>query len=301
MVIEYNRPSSVDEALNALSSSPGSVVLAGGTFLLAGYSFGSQIVRDPPSFLAEGDSRAAGSPFSPPERVIDIGRLLPSGVEMKNDVLKIGAGCTFQKLAESSDAPVLFKTAALSMANRNIRNRATVGGNLAANKSCSSLMPVFLALDAQVEFAKKGGKIAVCTLLQWLSMPHGILLSVSAGIPQGYLGACMRSSRTACDLATSTVAVVYKTENSIVQDIRIAMGGFGIAARRFPEIESMLEGRQLPSSEEIETLTRPFLHAIADQRGSAEYKRLRGAVLLADALHRAAPFGTAPFGTEAVK
>ncbi len=287
MVKQYNKPDSIDEALNELSSMPGSVILAGGTFLLAGYSFGSQIVRDPASFLPAGDSRAAGSPVNQPECVIDIAKLLPSDVSHINGILKIGAGCTFQRLVEADAAPALFKTAALSMANRNIRNRATVCGNLAANKSCSSLMPIFLVLDAEVEFAKKGHKTATCPLLQWLSMPHGILLSVSVKIPGGYSGSCIRSSRTACDLSTSTAAVIFNKENGLISDIRIAMGGFGPMARRFPELESMLEGKPMPSSSDLELLARPFLPAIADQRGSAEYKKLRGAVLLADAMTRA--------------
>jgi len=287
MVKEYNKPGSIEAALQALSSLPGSALLAGGTFLLAGYSFGSQIIRDPASFLAAGDSRAAGSPGKQPEIVIDIGKLLPTGVELKNGILKIGAGCTFQALIESVDAPRIFKTAALSMANRNIRNKATVGGNLAANKSCSSLMPLFLALDTEVEFAIKGNKLSKCPLLQWLSMPHGILLNVTARIPEGYSGASLRSSRTACDLATSTVAAIYKTENGMIGDIRIAMGGFGAAARRFTEIESMLEGRPKPFSAELETLAVPFLPAVGDQRGSVEYKKLRGAALLADAIVKA--------------
>ncbi len=287
MVKEYKRPASIEDALRSLSSAPGSALLAGGTFLLAGYSFGSQILRDPGSFLAEGDSRATGSPAKGPEIVIDIGKLLPAGIELKNGILKIGAGCTFQALVDSGDAPRIFKTAAQSMANRNIRNRATIGGNLGANKSCSSLVPIFLALDSEVEFAVKSDKISTCTLLQWLSMPHGILLSVSAKIPDGYRGASMRSSRTACDLATSTVAVIYRNDSAIVRDIRIAIGGFDTKARRFPEIESMLEGRPMPSASDVEDLAQPFLTAIGDQRGSVEYKKLRGSVLLADALRMA--------------
>lgn len=284
MVKEYARPASIEDALEIYKTVPGSVLLAGGTFVLAGYSFGSHIVRDPVSFLPKGDSRAALSPRKLPESVIDISRLLPSRAERKGSTLTIGAGCTFQNLADSSDVPSIFKHAALSMANRNVRNRATVGGNIAANKSCASLVPLFLAFDAEVEFAVRGKKVSRLPLAQWLGRPEGILLSVSVKIADGLFGSGKRHRRTACDIATATAAAVFTRDGNILRNVRIAMGGFGPVSRRYPELEAELEGKIPGTQAEIETLASRFLSAITDQRGSAEYKIKCGSVLLADAL-----------------
>jgi CO/xanthine dehydrogenase FAD-binding subunit len=272
MVNEYIKPASLEAALDILESKPGATLLAGGTFILAGYLRGS-------------------SPTSPakatPETVIDIGPLLPKVIRKDAGMLFIGAGVSFQELSEATAAPAQLRAAALSMANRNTRNKATVGGNLGANKSCASLVPFFLAADAVVTVQRKGEKQTEMPLAGWLAAPQGIVLTVSFPLVAGILAATARSSRTACDVATSTAAVVYRLEGKTIRDLRIALGGFGPHARRWPELEARFEGKSLPSKAEIEKEAAVFLCVQGDQRGSVDYKRLRGAALLADALHAA--------------
>lgn len=266
MVNDYLKPKSVDEALASLAA-PGSVALAGGTWLLVGEEHGTKADLG---------------------RVVDIGELVPAGIERKGSGLRIGAGATFQALADSPALPACVRRAALSMANRNTRNRATLGGNLGADKSCASLVPILLALDATVDYATRGedGKVATKTapLAAWLERKEGLALAVAFETPAGLRAATGRASRTACDVATATVGVSYRLEGGVVKGLRVAMGGFGPHARRKPELEALFEGKGLPSKPEIEKLAEGRLHAISDQRGSAEYKRRRGAVILADAL-----------------
>ncbi len=272
MVKEYIKPVSLEAALGILEAKPGSALLAGGTFLLAGYL------------------RGAG-PTSPakatPETVLDIGPLLPRLVKSEAGRLFIGAGVSFQELAEAAAAPVQLRAAALTMANRNTRNRATVGGNLGANKSCASLVPLFLATGATVAVQRKGEKQTEMPLSDWLADPKGIVLTVSFPVIADRLAATLHSSRTACDVATSTAAVVYRLEGGTIRGLRVALGGFGPHARRWPEIEARFEGKSLPSKAEIEKEAAVFLCVLGDQRGSIDYKRLRGAALLADTLHAA--------------
>ena len=123
MVKEFFKPASIDEALDLLAA-PGALALAGGTYAMA--------------FEAR----------DKPERVVDISKAVPRSIERRGSVLVLGAGATFQEIIESTASPAVIKAAAASMANRNTRNRATVGGNLGANKSCASLVPVLLALGA---------------------------------------------------------------------------------------------------------------------------------------------------------
>ncbi|MBP7096024.1 MAG: FAD binding domain-containing protein [Spirochaetia bacterium] len=266
MVNEYLKPKTLDEALAALAV-PGSVALAGGTWLLVGEEHGTR-----------------------PElgRVVDIGELVPSDIGRKGTTARVGAGATFQALADSPALPACLRKSALSMANRNTRNRATLGGNLGADKSCASLVPILLALDATLEYAVRGadGKAATKTapLAAWLERKDGLALAVSFEAPAGLLAASGRASRTACDVATATVGAAYRLEGGAVKDLRIAMGGFGPRARRMPKLEALFEGKALPDKAGIEKLAEPLLDAISDQRGSAAYKKRRGAVILADAL-----------------
>ena len=100
MVNEYLRPSTIAEALEAKTKSKDAAYLAGGTDLLAG------------------DYREK------PGAVIDIGPLLSSGIERRGPDLSIGAGVTFQDLADSglleselgpSLGAALLKASVLSM------------------------------------------------------------------------------------------------------------------------------------------------------------------------------------------
>lgn len=262
MVKEFYRPASIDEALDLLAA-PGALALAGGTWALA--------------FEAK----------DKPERVVDIGKAVPHMIEKRSSVLVLGAGATFQEIIESAAAPAVIKAAAQSMANRNTRNRATVGGNLGANKSCASLVPVLLALGATVEAKSRGNPVAVLPLADWLARPEGLVLTVSVPVTAGVRAASLRSSRTACDIATGTAACVYRLESGKVTGLRIAVGGFSQHAALRPDLAKLFEGKPLPATSDIEKAVLPLLSARADLRGSAEYKQLRGAALIADVLHAA--------------
>src|SRR5690606_2707741 len=75
-----------------------------------------------------------------PERLLDIkARGLPGGIEEHDGVLRLGALCTLTEIAESTllaeRHPLLGQAARLS-ATAQIRNRATLGGNLLQRPRC---------------------------------------------------------------------------------------------------------------------------------------------------------------------
>jgi putative selenate reductase FAD-binding subunit len=263
MVQDYLKAASLGEALALKADHPGFPFLAGGTFLLAGD------YRDKPS------------------GVIDVGGVLPRGIDRSGDRLVIGAGATFQDLADSRAVPVPLKAAALSMVNRNVRNRATVGGNLAAAKSCASLIPLALALGSRLRVAAAEGERDVATS-EWLSAPAGLVLELAFEFKPGQRAAFARYARTSCDVSVLTVGLsFFLGRDKRLSDLRIAMGGLGPRARECPELDSLFQGEPLPPRAEIEAKASATFSPRADLRGSAEFKRLRAAALLADALHNA--------------
>jgi len=262
----YLRPASLEEALAAKASKPEAVFLAGGTYLLSS-DRGAEGGRD----------------------YVDVSRLLPRALERRGAELVVGAGATFQDLLDSAAAPASLKAAAASMAARNVRNRATVGGNLGAGKSCASLVPILLVLDARVEAAQGPGAGRVSLpLAAWLERPQGLLLDVILPLEAGERRSFQRWGRSACDVSVLTAAASYRLEgDGTARGLAVAAGGLGPRARRFPEIEQLFEGKRLPSAPEMEEAIRPFLSPIDDLRGSAAFKRLRGAALIADAIAKA--------------
>lgn len=258
MVVKYIRAASLDEADRVLASDERARILAGGTQIL------SSEFRDR-EFVA-----------------VDAGRLLPRGLERTPEGLtRIGAGALFQDLADSPLMPRILRDAALGMANRNVRNAATVGGNLGAARSCSSLVPALLVLDARVRIH---GSADTRPLSDWLAEPSGIVTWVEIPASPGLRAAYARWSRTACDLSVLTCAVSYRPQDGTIRDVRIACGGLDANSRRFPELERLFEGRPLPNRDMAAAQVAPLLKPIDDLRGSAAFKRLRAAELVAEAL-----------------
>lgn len=262
MVQEYKRPASVEEALAMKALEPDAAFLAGGTFLLAG------------------DRREK------PRAVIDVGGILPRGVERAGGTLLLGAGATFQDLVESKLVPPPLRAAALSMVNRNVRNAATVAGNVAAGKSCASLLPLFLALGARARVAGQQGERKTL-VAEWMVEPRGLLLGVEIELKAGTRAAFGRQARTACDVSVLTIGVAHRVDGGRLLGLRVAMGGLGPHARELPDLAALFEGEALPAKAEIERRSLPAFAPRSDLRGSAEYKALRAASLLADALHEA--------------
>ncbi|NLJ47797.1 MAG: hypothetical protein GX430_14710 [Treponema sp.] len=258
MVVKYIRAASLDEAGRVLASDKRARILAGGTQLL------TSEFRDR-EFVA-----------------VDVGSLLPRGLERTTEGLtRIGAGALFQDLAESPVLPGILREAALGMANRNVRNAATVGGNLGAARSCSSLIPAFLVLDARVRIH---GTPEPRPLADWLAEPAGIVTWVEIPAAPGLRAAYDRWSRTACDISVLTCAAAYRLQDGSLRDLRIACGGLDARSRRFPELERLFEGRPLPGRDEAAAAVAPLLRPIDDLRGSAAFKRLRASELIAAAL-----------------
>jgi CO/xanthine dehydrogenase FAD-binding subunit len=275
-VQRFIKATSIEEALAARRDDPSASYLAGGTLLLAG------------------DGR------DKPEAVIDVGMALPKIFGREGGSLSMGAGASFQELAESKELPFCLIEAALSMVNRNTRNRATLGGNLGADKSCSSLIPILIALGAMVDVASPAypesalepERLELEAWLRTRALAHGaegpraadLALRILVPLRPGRRAAYRRWNRVSCDLSVLGAAAAFDLEGARLHGLRIALGGLGPKARRFPEIEALFEGRPLPSREEIESAVSPLLKPIDDLRASAAFKRLRGAQLVAEAL-----------------
>ena len=241
MVKQYFKPTNLGEALDLLRADPKAQALAGGTFLMSSRFHAAQL------------------------SLVSLSDLLPRGMERKGTTLRIGAGASFQDLLDSPLCPPVIASAASGMANRNIRNRATVGGNIGADRSCASLPPVFIAGKARYLLADG----TIVSAEAWHSAAHHahdeIIQAVEIDLPEYRVFAYGKYSRTSCDLAVITCCVsASSTPDGALGDLRIAMGGLSLHPRLFREAESLLP--------------------LADVRGSADFKRRRAAILLADVM-----------------
>ncbi len=245
-------------------------------------------LADPALFLAGGTEVNSAAFPGTPEHVISLERLPLADIRITGSELLIGARCTVQQIIDSADVPESVKAAGRHISNRNIRNVATIGGQLGSNRSCGNLLPVLVALEAIVDLATKNGTTAI-PALHYITEERRELITqvrIRTSSPDRFV-ALERYARTANDLSILTVAVSLAREGTCVVKPVIAAGGVAKHVTRLGAVEKALDGKPLPSRDAIERLVAGHVSPIADIRGSIEFKRHLAGVLVAKAVIRA--------------
>src|SRR3954452_1927389 len=141
--VGYARPESVEDALVLLGELDGSRALAGGQTLI-------NVMK----------ARAAS-----PDALVDLNRIEAlKGVAVGGGgAVAIGAMTTYTELMRSeasSVRPILAEVCAM-IADVQVRNRGTIGGNICSNDPTNHLPPLFAALDARMTIVGAGGERTV--------------------------------------------------------------------------------------------------------------------------------------------
>jgi carbon-monoxide dehydrogenase medium subunit len=141
--VEYARPASVQEAVRLLSEHDGARALAGGQTLV-------NVMK----------ARAAS-----PDFLVDLNRLEElKGIDLGSDgTVSIGAMVTYTELMGSAEArarPILGEVCA-QIADVQVRNRGTVGGNVCSNDPTNHLPPLLVSLGATMHITGQNGERSV--------------------------------------------------------------------------------------------------------------------------------------------
>jgi putative selenate reductase FAD-binding subunit len=215
--------------------------------------------------------------------LVCLDRLGLAFVREEPTALVLGAGLTLQDLADNKELVGaglgVLGEAARAVGSRSIRCQATLGGNVAANKSCSDLIPTLLVLDASLLMSTKTGEQELA-LQAYLAAPDRKALIKAIRVPR--LGptarvARQRFSRTVNDLATINVALALRLEGTLIAEPRLALGGVAPHVLRATAAEDVLaqasvsaEGAELAGR--LGEALRASLHPVDDIRGSARFK-----------------------------
>lgn len=185
--------------------------------------------------------------------------------------VRIGAMMKLQSLLESADIPPVLQQAIGFIYSRNIRNQATLGGEIAALQEESALLPALLVLQAKLLL----GDGNVISLEDYLDTDHSVLIDMVIIPDISLMCATHRVCRSAAGLAVLTAAVSIDSAGKKL----IALDGVLPKPARLSEIENL--------AAECETLEKAVAAAVkpkADIRGSVEYKRYISGVVVADLL-----------------
>ena len=235
------------------------------------------------------------------EHLVDIGRI--PGLEYITEdggFLKIG-GRTRESVLERSDLvrskyPILYDTA-LVIADPLVRNRATIGGNLAHADPANDHPATMLALGAEVVATGPGGERIIriaeffTGIFSTALAPDEILTEIRIPIPPpGSGGAYVKLERKVGDFATAAAAVqVTLGAGGEVDRAGIGLTAVGPMPIKATDAEQFLLKKRPDAAVIAEAARRAAAAAspTADRRGSVEYKREMARVQTARALTRA--------------
>ena len=272
---EYYTPKTLQEALNLYAEfGDGARLYAGGTELVNQIRAG--IVK--------------------PRQLIDL-KHIPGldTFEMTADWLKIG---TLTKVHDIEMSELIQKTfpavshAAGSLGSVQVRNKATIGGNICRASPSADNIPPLLALDAALKIVEKDCEKTV-PLREFLLGPGKTILKPGQIMTEIHIphlpaySTCTYiklSPRKQMDLAVVGLALMLTTDKALSKclNVRIAMGAVGPTAMRAIKAEAVLIGNKI-TDEIVEQAARAAsaeCKPMNDVRASEWYRRKMVAVLV---------------------
>ena len=274
---DYYRAGSLAEAGQLLQQHPGAKLLAGGHSLI-------------PLLKLR---------LATPPALIDIGRIDElKGISVADGRVRIGALTTHAELAASAElaarAPALAEAAGL-IGDPAVRNRGTIGGNVAHADPASDLPTVLCALDATIVVTAAGGERRIAAgdffegMMETALGDHDIIAAIevpaaAAGQGQAYIKFSHPASRYAVIGAAAAVTLV----DGSISTAAVALGGLVPVATRASSVEQAVAG-QSPSADTIAAAAAAVSgdlgdDLIGDIYASAEYRRAMAPVCVKRAL-----------------
>jgi len=275
---DYVRANSVQEAVRLLGESQGAKLLAGGHSLI------------PIMKLRQGN----------PGKLIDIGRIAGlKGVTRSNGTSRIGALTTHAMVAASADLPGALADAARNIADLQVRNRGTVGGNVAHADPASDLPTVFTALGATFHVTGPNGERSISASDFFTGMfttglaDNEVLTAVEVPVHASGTGsAYAKMINPASGYAMVGAAAVVTVADGKCTQASVAVGGLTPSATRAPSVEAALAGKALDEANiamaagEVENDLGGDL--LGDMHAGADYRKAMAPVFVKRALLAAA-------------
>ena len=261
---DYHRPRTLAEALELKATLPEARWIAGGTDLLVRMKDGT--VR-PPALISL--------------------RSIPglSGVPQHGRV-RIGAARTHSALLADpvlgARYPLLLQALGL-LGTPQVRNVATLGGNLGNASPCADSAPPLLCLDARAVVASESGErelsleALLCGPGQTTLGSDEVLVAVTlAPAPEGARGTFLKKRRVHVDLAQASVAALaVVSDEGVCSHLRLAAGSVAPVPIRLRLTEALLTGERLGPEvlAAAAGAAQREVAPISDVRASADYRR----------------------------
>jgi len=274
---DYYRASSVSEAISLMQQH-------GGKFLAGGHSL-----------IPVMNLRLAD-----PGSLIDIGRLSDlKGISAQGGSIRVGALTTHAMVAASDAVPTAMSEAAGVIGDAQVRNRGTIGGNVAHADPASDMPTVLLALGATFHISSASGNRSVAGSdffvdLFTTALQEGEILT-AIEVPKQGAGtgsAYTKLINPASGYAMVGAAAVLTVQGGQCTAASVAVGGATPYARKAPSVEAALVGKTLDANT-IAAAAAAVQNDLGDDiltdiHASADYRRSMATIYVKRALTAAA-------------
>lgn len=276
---DYHRPGSLKEAFRLMEELPAVQVLAGGTDLLID--------------IETGIRRA--------ENIVSLSHIaeLKQISKLENRV-SIGSGCTASEVEESplirEYIPELAEMVVV-FASPQIRNRATIAGNICSAVACADFPPILISLGAEIEL-RAGTEKRILPLKEFFMANrqtarrnNEILTRILVPMkPPGSAASYQKFRRRATNsLALASAAAYIEIEGGLCANARIVLGSVAPIPLPAEKAGESLEGKPVDDAAiaAAAAIAAQEAQPITDLRASEEYRRELTRVLTSRALEQA--------------
>jgi CO/xanthine dehydrogenase FAD-binding subunit len=220
--------------------------------------------------------------------LIDISRIAAlSYIRKDKGIIRIGAGTTHAEIAASElvrKESLILQDASVTVGSPQIRNRATIGGNIVTAAQCADTVPALVVLEATIVLESKSGRREV-SINDFFPgpkksdvRPDELLTEIYfPSIAEGYGGSYEKLIRrkAVAKSRLNFAVVARKDESGMIRELRLAIGSALPATARFPKVEELLVGKR-PDAALMEDAGKAAAEYMIEKSGirwSTDYKK----------------------------
>jgi xanthine dehydrogenase small subunit len=267
----YDQPVTVAECLDVMERFPGAHIINGATDV----------------------ALRVTKKFEMLPHIIDLSRINElQSVSFDMNALKIGAGVRISEVMKlvQNDFPAFHQMLDV-FAARQIRNVATLGGNIGTASPIGDTLPVLMAYGAEIILQSKRGvrRVKADSFVKGYRVtdrqPGELILAIV--LPQPTPSMRVRTYKVSKrrDLDIATVSAAFRIDvdrQGVVNDLTLAYGGMAAFTKRANQAEAFLSGKAWTRKhvEQAQQLIDKDFSPISDVRGSAEFRRIAARNLL---------------------
>jgi putative selenate reductase FAD-binding subunit len=216
------------------------------------------------------------------ETVIDMSSACLKEIHKTDLGLEIGACVTFEKALEYPSIPAFLRKALRYAGSRTLRNMATIGGNVALQRSDSYLLPVLIAAKARlitVDLSENGelieDSVPIREYIEHRDMFHHTLIKrICLDKPARFA-----DSERFCKSIQAPPSLVigfgadYSEHKKILNNLRLVIGTAPYGIYRLLNVEEAVNQGAIQTAVELEKAVADETKAKSDFTGSASYKK----------------------------